>query len=239
MSLVVLVPLGSAPEAHLECDLRAVDLPGVSQVQPLVGHLHLPAVTNGLVEDAELVADAVADGWDLQRRKRVHVAGGQPPEPSVAQARLFLLIEQRVEVALQLLHGLTGLVEHTKVQEVVAEVRAQEELSGEVAHRPGPGRVVGLARADPAIHQSIPDGVGQGEVAVVEGRHLRESPEGEAEVVLVRVLEGLDAQAGANVVTRGATSSAALTHVPSSLHGVSRPTSTADSAHYPPRSGGH
>ena len=85
VSPVGLVPLGPPPKTHVEGDLGSGDLPGVAQVQPLVGHLHLPAVTNGLVEDAELVSDAVADGRDLQRRKRVHVAGRQPAEPPITQ----------------------------------------------------------------------------------------------------------------------------------------------------------
>jgi hypothetical protein len=66
-----------------------------------VSVLHLPAVDDDLVEDAELVADAVADGRDLQRGQRVHVAGGQPAEAAVAETRLLLVLEQLVEIEVE------------------------------------------------------------------------------------------------------------------------------------------
>ena len=53
-------------ELHLVSALRAVQLPGVAQVQPLVGDLHLPAVLYLLVENAVFIADAVTDGGNLQ-----------------------------------------------------------------------------------------------------------------------------------------------------------------------------
>ena len=85
---------GASAELHVERDLRAHDLPGVAEAQPLVGQLHLPAVANRLIEDAELVADAVADGGNVEGRQRVHVTGGQPSEPAVAEARLLFLLQE-------------------------------------------------------------------------------------------------------------------------------------------------
>ena len=93
------------PKLHIERDVRAHDLPGVALLQPLVGDFHLPAVADLLVEDAELVADAVADRRHLERRERIQVAGGEPAEPAVAEARLFFQREQRVEVLAERLHG--------------------------------------------------------------------------------------------------------------------------------------
>ena len=78
-------------ELHFEVDFRPHDFPGVAEAQPLVRKLDLPAVTNRLIEDAELVADAVANGRDIERRKRVHIARCQTAEPAIAQARLFFL----------------------------------------------------------------------------------------------------------------------------------------------------
>jgi len=51
-----------AAQLDQEGDLGVRDFPGVAQAQPAVEHLDLPAVVDLLVEDAELVADAVADG---------------------------------------------------------------------------------------------------------------------------------------------------------------------------------
>src|SRR3990172_3714828 len=78
--------LGATPEADVERDLRPGDLPGVSQSEPLVGHLHLPAVAYLLVEDAELVPDPVSDGRNRKRRQRVHEAGGEPAQTAVSEA---------------------------------------------------------------------------------------------------------------------------------------------------------
>ena len=66
---------------------------GIAEAQPLVGQLHLPAVADRLIEDAELVADAVADGRNVEARERVHVARRQPAEAAVAEPGLFFLVE--------------------------------------------------------------------------------------------------------------------------------------------------
>ena len=66
MPVVIDIGFGVALPAHPIGDLGPADLPGVAQAQPLVRHLHLPAVPDLLVEDAEFVADAVADGRNLQ-----------------------------------------------------------------------------------------------------------------------------------------------------------------------------
>ena len=86
--------LGPAAERHLGGDLRARDFPRVAETQPLVGDLDLPAVADRLIEDAELVADAVPDGGHIQRGQRVHVAGGQPSEPAISEAWFLFLVEE-------------------------------------------------------------------------------------------------------------------------------------------------
>jgi hypothetical protein len=63
-----------------------------------------------LVEDPKFVADAVADRGDLQRRERIEVAGREPPEAAVAEARLFFLVEQFLEIETELLHSLPRCV---------------------------------------------------------------------------------------------------------------------------------
>ena len=92
------IVLGAAAELHFHRPLRPRDLPGIAEAQPLVGLLHLPAVDDLLLEDAELVADAVADRRDLQRRQRIEEAGGEAAEAAVAEAGLVFVREQLVEV---------------------------------------------------------------------------------------------------------------------------------------------
>jgi hypothetical protein len=123
-----------AAELDIEGDRRARDLPRVAVAQPLVRALDLPAVADLLVEDAELVTDAVADRRDLQRRERFHVAGREPTEPAVAEARLPLVVDQPVEIEPEALHRPAHFAPDAEVEQVRAEVRPEQELGREVAH---------------------------------------------------------------------------------------------------------
>jgi hypothetical protein len=87
-SLIVGPALRVPAERHVIGDLRPGRLPGIAEAQPLVGDLHLPAIADHLIEDAEFIANAVADGRDLERCQRVHVAGGQAAKPTIAQGRV-------------------------------------------------------------------------------------------------------------------------------------------------------
>jgi hypothetical protein len=122
---LVLPVLGAPAEFHVDRDLGPDDLPRVAEAQPLVGQLHLPAVADALIEDAELIADAVADGRHAQCRQRVHVAGGEPPEAAVAQPGLLLLRDQGGEVLSEQRHGGVDGRPQSEIDQGVAQVRAQ------------------------------------------------------------------------------------------------------------------
>ena len=96
--MLVAVLLGVAAQLDLHRPLRPHDLPGIAEAQPVVGALLLPAIDDLLVEDAELVADAVAHRGNLERRQRIDEAGSEPPEAAIAQARLLLELQQLVEI---------------------------------------------------------------------------------------------------------------------------------------------
>ena len=59
--------------AHVE----PLDLPGVAEVEPVVGLLVLEAVDDRLAEHAVLVADAVAPGREVEGGHGVEEAGGE------------------------------------------------------------------------------------------------------------------------------------------------------------------
>ena len=92
----------SVPRAHLEGAaeldldhfLRAGDLPGVGLAQPVVRLFVLPAVADGLLEDAVFVPQAVTHRRQLHRRHRVEEAGRQPAEAAIAEAGVRFLLEQ-------------------------------------------------------------------------------------------------------------------------------------------------
>src|SRR5262245_28055539 len=89
---------------------------------------------NRLVEDAELVANPVADGGDVKRRQRVHVARRQTAESTVAQTRLLLLFQNGAEVLPETRQGFLRRFPHTEIDQAVAEVRSGQEFSREVGN---------------------------------------------------------------------------------------------------------
>ena len=94
VALAVPAVLHLAAEADLLRLVHLGDEPGVAQAKPVVGQLHLLAVDDLLLEDAQLVADGVAGGGDLQGGHGVQIAGGQTAQTAVAQASVGLQLEQ-------------------------------------------------------------------------------------------------------------------------------------------------
>ena len=131
-SVVVEVGFGAPAELHVERDVRAHDFPRVAEAQPLVGELDLPAVANRLIEDAELVADAVADGGNVERRQRVHVTGRQAAEPAVAEARLFFLLQELGQVLPDARKRLLRRVPDAESDQAVAQMRSGQELGRQI-----------------------------------------------------------------------------------------------------------
>src|SRR6516225_5997750 len=121
-------------ETYIAAELGVHDLPGVTFLQPLVDHLDLRAATNLLIEDAEFIADPVTDGGELERCERVHVAGSEAPEAAVAEARFLFQCEQLVEILIEGGHGRTRVRGDVEAQQVVAQLRAHQELCREVTH---------------------------------------------------------------------------------------------------------
>src|SRR5690606_38850611 len=97
-SEIVHVTLRPAAELHGRGPLRTRDLPWITEREPLVRALDLPAVDDLLLEDAELVADAVRERRDLERRERGDEARGKTSEAAAAEPGLGLLGEQAVEI---------------------------------------------------------------------------------------------------------------------------------------------
>ena len=155
------------PNLNFEGVFGALQSPGIAQAEPLVGGFHLPAVANLLVEDAVLVADAVADGGNVEGGKGIHEAGGQTAEAAVAEAGLGLLLDQRFEIEAELAHGFIGFVVDAEVDEVVGQVRAGEEFGREVADDADVLRAVVEDGLNPALDEAVADGVGESHVEIV------------------------------------------------------------------------
>jgi hypothetical protein len=155
-------------------DLVPPHLPRIAAAQPAIGPLDLPAVADVLIEDAELVAEAVTDRGEIERGERIHVASREAPETAVAEPRFFLVLDQIGEVdTLRGERGLRRLLESEREQ-ARAELRADQVLGRQVDHAAVPARVVRARRVDPPEQQPIADRVREREVVVVARRHIRE-----------------------------------------------------------------
>src|SRR5581483_2358239 len=77
--------LDAAAEMDVIDHLRPLQLPGIAEGQPFVGIFLLPAILDDLAEQAVIIADAIADCRDLQRRHALHEAGGEPSEAAIAE----------------------------------------------------------------------------------------------------------------------------------------------------------
>ncbi len=193
-AIVVHIALGVAPEFDLHRPLRTRHFPWVSIAQPLVGLLDLPAVHDLLLENTELVADAVAERRDLQRGHRIQKAGGQTPEAAIPQARLVLTGQQSIEIQPQLRHRLAHQIVHAEVDQVVAQVRSHQELGGEIGHGARAKRRVGRGRAYPAVQHPVAHGVREGHVVIVLRGERGSLSLHAKEIIEERILEGVLAQ---------------------------------------------
>ena len=76
---------------------------GIAELKPHFRLLHLVAVHDFLVKNAEIVADAVADGRQFERGHGVEKACGQTAEAAVAQAGIVFLVDDRFNVKPQII----------------------------------------------------------------------------------------------------------------------------------------
>ena len=128
-AVLVGVALGAAAKAHKHRLIRVGELPGPTAFEPLIGDLHLPAIADQLIEDPEFVADAVANRWHFQAGQRFHVASGQAAQTAITKARLFFHLTNVVQGgAVKAIQGFSGLFFNAQHQEVVAQLRADQEF---------------------------------------------------------------------------------------------------------------
>ena len=149
--------------------LVARQLPGVAELQPVVVLLDLAAAVDLLLEHPEVVADAVPDGRQLQRRQRVHEAGRQAPEAAVAETGIPLALEDLPELEPVVGRHLHRRVVEAHVHETEAEAAAGQELRREVADPFDVLLDVRPLGGQPAVDQAIANRVREGVVEIERG----------------------------------------------------------------------
>ena len=121
-----------AAEADLLGLIHLGDEPGVAQAQPVVGLLHLLAVHDLLLEDAQLVADGIAGSGDLQGGHGVQVAGGQTAQAAVAQAGVRLLLKQVGGREAQVLQRVLQGIQKAQIVGVLFQGTAHQKFQRQV-----------------------------------------------------------------------------------------------------------
>ena len=160
------VPLGTNGAAKVDL-LRLLgprQQPRAADVLPIVRQLHLLALHDLLLEYAQLVADGVARGRDIQCGHTVQIAGSQAAQAAVAEAGIRLMLKQICRLEAQLLHRLGKGLSQAQVIGVFHEAAAHEKLQGQIMHLPElagvrilPGGNVPLGHDVPQDHGAGPE----------------------------------------------------------------------------------
>src|SRR5262249_20119275 len=108
----------------------------------------------------------------------------EPSEPAVAEPRFFLARQNLVQVLAELAHRPSRRLLEIEIQQVVAEMRPEQELRGQIAREFPPLRDVGLGRALPVVLHAIADGERERVVVVVAARRGGPPPDGVAKMIL-------------------------------------------------------
>ena len=185
---------GLTADLHRITPLRSDHLPGIASGQPGIGALHLARGPDLLAEDAEFVADAIADRRQFQRGHRFLEAGRQSPQAAVTQARLGFLGQQLLQRKSQLTAGRFGLLAQTEAAQVVLQMGPEQVFRREVNSGAHVLARVGLGRVHPAGQQPVAHGQGQTEVVVVAGGQRRRLGLAREQVASHRLGQGADRQ---------------------------------------------
>ncbi len=153
-------------EADFHCFVPLFLFPGVAVSQPAIGKLHLIAIGDFLTEQAVSVAKPVAVARHAQVDHAVQEAGCQPPQSSVADARVLFLLQHRFIIDSQILKAFFDDVFQIQVDQIIFQQPADEELHGKVVNllfvEPG----IFLTGFNPVDVDFFPEQLQQGPVAV-------------------------------------------------------------------------
>ena len=144
-----------AAEANLVDDLAALEFPGVAEGEPVLRRLDLRAVDHALLEQAVIVADAVAEPRDAERRHALHEAGGEPPEAAVAERGVRFELRDGIEIEADEGERLAHLLLEAEIAERILEQAADQKFEREIIDPLATG-ALGLAdRGHPAVDDLV------------------------------------------------------------------------------------
>ena len=201
-ALLVRPRLGAPTKLHLIRELRARHIPRVAVLQPFVGHLTLPAVADDLIENAELVANAVPERGHFDRRERVHVTRRQSAQPAIAETGFFFLRKNLVQIVAEPAHCFERGFGNAEVEQIVRKMRPEQELRREIRHASRVRSAVVFDGGDRVVEEPVADGQRERKIEVVLGGSGFEAAHAADEVIAKGLLDIVggetDADAGAN-----------------------------------------
>ena len=181
--------LDVAAELDNACELGTADFPRVAAAEPVVRFLDLVAVLDDLLEDAVVVADAVAVGGEFERGHGVQKAGREASEAAVAEAGVDFLVADFVDLEPEFSHGFRCVLLDAEVDHGVAERAADQEFEGNVADGARILLFVFVAGGDPVTHHEVADGQRQRMVAVQVNGFFRAFAKGTGQVMQEKLLQ--------------------------------------------------
>ena len=141
------------------------------KLEPFVGIFLLPALRDDLAEQAEIVADAVADRGNGQRRHAFHEAGREPPEAAIAERGIRLAFAQVRKADAEIAERGLEHRQQPHIVQRIGEQAADQEFEAEVIDPLAAGVVALLFGGQPAVHDAVAQRQRRRLVPVVPGRH--------------------------------------------------------------------
>jgi hypothetical protein len=175
-SLIVAHRLGMAIETDYLAVVRGGELPRVAVEGPVIGMLNLIAILENLLEDPELIPDAITHRRYVQGRQRIEQAGGQPSQAPVPQPRLHIAGLESIKGYTEAGKRLAGQAGGAGVQGILAKLAAQHVLRRQVINKLRVGHIMRLGRPGPALREAVPDGDGQRPISISQARRLDRRP---------------------------------------------------------------
>ena len=149
--------LHAAAEIHRVHDAGLLEFPRVPERQPLFRQLMLPSVLQDLPEYPVVVAYAVAERRDFQRRHAFHEAGRETTQPAVTQRSVGLEPAQFVEIDTEHVEGFAHRRREAEIGHRVVQQAADQEFEREIVDALSALAIRRARRVEPAVDDAVAD----------------------------------------------------------------------------------
>ena len=149
--------LHGAAELHRVYDAGLLEFPRVAEREPLLRQLVLPSVLQDLPENPVVVAYAVAERRNFQRRHAFHEAGRKATQAAVAQRRVRLEPAQSVEIDTEHVEGFAHRRREAEIGHRVVQQPADQEFERKIVDALSAFAIRRARRVEPAVDDAVAD----------------------------------------------------------------------------------